>query len=490
MAKYSPSHSSRRHFLRTAFAGTAALSFSPNLRAVGANEDVRVAVIGTGGQGSGHCSRLLKDTKGCRLVAVCDADYEHGEQNKRAAEKHNAQISTYIDYRKLIENKDIDAVIIATPNHLHSLIGVAALQAGKHVYVEKPVSHNIWEGRQLAQAAAKNPQLVAMHGMQRRSSAGWHEVAEWAKDKNCPLGKLLISRGLCYKKRDNIGKCGGPQPPPPSVDYNLWSGPREMLPIMRKRFHYDWHWQWPWGNGDIGNQGPHQLDVARWMVGDPQECPTAVLSIGGRFGYEDDATTANTQIAFFDYKPVPVIFEVRGLPRQNMDFKQGAPIFGKTGVDVGNILDFEGGMVAENVAYDKEGKKLPQKFGEAGGGNHQQNFVNAIKAGKLLEPGHSVLSGHLSAALAHLANVSYRIGRATAPAEIKEKIHADKDAVETFDRMRSHLSENGVDIDKAHPVLGPALTFDPKTEKFTGDAAEKANEVATEQYRKEFSITV
>jgi predicted dehydrogenase len=482
---------SRRRFLKTAALGAAAIPWSTRLRAQGANSDVRVAVIGTGGQGSGHVGRLLKDTKGCRFVAACDADYNASERNKAAATALGINAQTYIDYRKLLESKDIDAVIIATPNHTHSLIGIAALQAGKHVYVEKPVSHNIWEGRQLAVAAAKYPNLIAMHGMQRRSSAGWAEVAEFLKDPNGPLGKLVLSRGLCYKKRDNIGKVDMPQPVPPGVDYNLWSGPREMLPIMRKRFHYDWHWQWPYGNGDIGNQGPHQLDVARWVVGDPAELPSEVLCVGGRFGYEDDATTANTQIAFFNYDPVPVIFEVRGLPEKAMDFKLGTPKFrvGASGIDVGNILHFEGGTIAENVAYDKEGKRV-RKFDEMGGGSHQQNFINAIKAGKLVSDGHSALTGHHAASLAHMANISYRLGKEATPAEIAEKLKGRAAALETFERMQQHLSDNGLDAANLKPIWGAALAFDPKAEQFTGELAEPANALVRETYREEFSIKV
>jgi predicted dehydrogenase len=486
-----PAAASRRRFLKTAAFGAAAVPWSPLLRAQGANGDVRVAVIGTGGQGSGHVTRLLKDTKGCRFVAACDADYNASERNKAAAAALGHNVQTYIDYRKLLENKDIDAVIIATPNHTHSLIGIAALQAGKHVYVEKPVSHNIWEGRQFAVAAAKFPNLIAMHGMQRRSAEGWAEVDAFLKDPKGPLGKLVLSRGLCYKKRDNIGKVDGPQPVPPGVDYNLWSGPREMLPIMRKRFHYDWHWQWPYGNGDIGNQGPHQLDVARRVIGDPAELPTEVLCIGGRFGYEDDATTANTQIAFFNYDPVPVIFEVRGLPEKGMDFKLGTPKYrvGSSGIDVGNILHFEGGTVAEGVAYDNDGQRV-QKFGDMGGESHQQNFINAIKAGKLVSEGHSALTGHHAASLAHMANISYRLGQPATPSAVTESLKGRAAALETLERMRQHLADNGLEMDTLKPVSGALLTFDPKTEQFTGTLAGEANAMVRETYREEFSIKV
>ncbi len=499
---------SRRRFLQTSLLGAAATSFPAYLRAQGANEDVRIAVVGTGSQGSGHAGRILpkedgaSGIKGSRLVATCDADTNASDRNRVAADRRGVKIDTYTDYRKLLENKDIDAIVIATPNHTHSMIAIHALQAGKHVYTEKPVSHNIWEGRQLVLAAQKDPKLIAMHGMQRRSAAGWHEIYEWIWDKNCPLGKLTLSRSLCYKLRDNIGKCGGPQAPPPGVDYNLWSGPREVLPILRKRFHYDWHWQWPYGNGDIGNQGPHQLDVARWMIGDPPELPSRVQAFGGRLGYDDDATTANTQIVFYDYKPVPVIMEVRGLPNKDLDFKTSTPKFkfGASGVDVGNVLHFEGGMILENVAYDKEGGKVRVavddqgkevfRFGEVGGGSHLGHFVEAIRQGRLVQEQHGVLTGHHAAAMAHLGNISYRAGRVVSPGAVVDAFRSYPTMPETLHALREHFSANKINADETRLTLGPALEFDPKQEVFIGEDADKANELATETYRPEFSIKV
>ena len=201
-----------------------------------------------------------------------------------------------------------------------------------------------------------------------------------------------------------------------------------------------------------------------------------MLCIGGRFGYDDDATTANTQIAFFNYEPVPIIFEVRGLPEKDMDFKLGTPKFrvGASGIDVGNILHFEGGTIAEGVAYDNDGKKV-QKFGEMGGGSHQQNFINAIKAGKLVSEGHSALTGHHAASLAHMANISYRLGKEATPAEISDSLKGRAAALETFERMQQHLDDNGLDAANLKPIWGAALSFDPKAEQFTGDLAEPAN---------------
>lgn len=478
-------HTSRRKFLKGSLAGAASLTvpMSAWARPIGANEAVRTAVIGAGAQGGGHFNDAVANKHGGLAVAVCDADTVALARHKASAEKSNVKIETYQDYRKLLENKDIDAVIIATPNHLHTLIAIAAIQAGKHVYVEKPVSHNIHEGRLLAEHAKKHPELIVQHGMQSRSDEAWEQIREFVKSGK--IGKPVVSRGFCYKLRENIGKVSGPQQPPSTVDYSLWCGPREMEPLMRKQFHYDWHWQWPWGNGDIGNQGPHQLDVARWLIDDPAASPERVISIGGRLGYEDDATTANTQIAYYDFKPVPVIFEVRGLPRMDMNYRSGKPHY-KGGVDVGNVIECEGGYVAEGKAYDNNNKEVA-KFSKDGGGGHRKHFFDAIKAGKL-EATHGVLSGHLSASLAHMANHSYRLGKVAPAGEIAEKMKANPLFGETFGRMLTHLKENKLDPEKEKIVLGPMLTFDPAKEQYTGDFAAEANKLDKETYRKEFSI--
>lgn len=448
----------------------------------GANESIGAAVIGAGGQGGGHFADLIARKHGAHAVAVCDADTVATDKWKAQAEKQNVKVKTYQDYRKLLEDKDVDAVIIATPNHTHTLIAIAAIQAGKHVYVEKPVSHNIHEGRVLAKFAAANPKLIVQHGMQRRSDEGWLEIKEFIKSGQ--IGKPVLTRGLCYKKRESIGKVSGPQQPPSTVDYSLWCGPRETAPLMRQRFHYDWHWQWPYGNGDIGNQGPHQLDVARWLIDDPELGPERVLSVGGRFGYDDDATTANTQIVFYDFKPVPMIFEVRGLPEKDLNFRGRMPYY--KGVQIGNVLECEGGWVAEGKAFDKDGKEVA-KFRKDDGAKHRKHFFDAIKAGKLEET-HGALTGHHAAALAHMGNHSYRLGQELAPGEIAERLKGNPLFVETYERMLEHLAANQVDVEKFKPVLGPMLTFDPKTEKFIGEFGEQANALDMEVYREEFSL--
>jgi predicted dehydrogenase len=465
----------RRQFLTTSlFAGTGCLLL-PHARAQGANDELRVAVIGLNGRGQALMNSILK-AKGARLVALCDVDSVVLDKTAEAISKQNLTVAKYGDYRKLCESKEIDAVAIATPNHTHALIATTAAANGKHVYVEKPVSHNVWEGRRLADAQAKYG-VVIQHGFQRRSEACWEEAITWLKDGN--IGKMTLARGFCYKPRPSIGKVSAPVAPPPTVDYDLWSGPREMLPVQRTQFHYDWHWQQPYGNGDLGNQGPHQLDVCRWALGDPG-LPTAVLSAGARLGYEDDGQWPNTQLVWLDYDPVPILFEVRGLPNKGMDYK---------GQSIGNVIECEGGWLAGgheagcNV-YDREGKTVKSFRGSS---HHMQAWVDSCHSGKqrgIL----SAESGHLSAVLAHLGNISWKTGSEAPVSDIRTAFSAP--AGEAIDRLMTHLEANQVDLKKAPLKLGTALAIDPKAERFTGPGAEEANALLKGEYRKGFELPV
>ena len=337
-----PNSIKRRDVLRSSLYAGTALALPTWSRAADANGDIRVAVIGFKGRGGGHISSLAK-MKGVRLVALCDVDSEVLNKKVEEFKKKNIELKAYTDYRKLCEDTEIDAVTIATPNHTHTVIAMTAIAAGKHVYVEKPVSHNIWEGAELVKAAAKvEGKQIVVHGMQRRSDLGWAAAQEYIKSG--AIGKTLLTRGVNYKPRKSIGKVSGPKEVPATVNYDLWCGPRTVAPLMREKLHYDWHWQWAYGNGDIGNQGPHQLDVARWMIGNPEKLPLRVMSIGSRWGYEDDGQTANNQMAVYDYGKgnIPMIFDNRGLPRENMDWKL-EPAY--KGTRIGNIVHCEGGYI-------------------------------------------------------------------------------------------------------------------------------------------------
>src|SRR5688572_30409864 len=286
------SNLTRRGFLAGSAAAGAGVMFSTHARAQGANDDIRVAVIGFNGQGGGHINGFKK-MKGVRLVALCDADQAVIDKAVAGLNKENIKVDHYQDMRRIFERKDIDAISTATPNHWHALTSIWAIQSGKDVYVEKPVSHNVWEGRKIVEAARKYNRIVQT-GTQKRSSLGNKEV--FAYMQSAALGKIKWARGFCYKRRDNIGKTEGPQPIPSTVDYDLWTGPAPKEELRRKKLHYDWHWVWPTGNGDIGNQGIHEMDLCRWALGEKAIAPR-VMSFGGRLGYEDDATTPNTLVS-------------------------------------------------------------------------------------------------------------------------------------------------------------------------------------------------
>jgi len=471
----------RRKFIYGATVSTVATGLSARswAQVPGANSDLRAAVIGFNGRGKEHISEWRR-LKGVRLAALCDVDKAvlDREVNKLT---ESGSIETYTDLRKLLENKNIDVVSIATPNHWHSLAAIWAIQAGKDVYVEKPVSHEVWEGRKVVEAA-RNHNKIVQTGTQIRSAVGVQEAVKYLRDGN--LGKIKVSRGLCYKRRPSIGKVSGPQEPPKSIDYDLWCGPAPMEPLMRKNLHYDWHWVWSTGNGDLGNQGIHQMDVARWCLGVNALSPK-VFSIGGRLGYEDDGQTPNTQIVYHEYPEAPLIFEVRGLPTNANEEKTMDKL---NGASVGNIIQCEHGYMVfpgyeAAIVYDNDGQQL-KKF--QGGGNHFQNFLDAVRSRKRQDLHAEILEGHLSSALCHTGNISYRLGKKKSPDEIREAIKSNKEAVETFGRMQEHLAANNVDLSKTLATLGVFLKMNPNLERFIDN--DDANKLLKRDYRKPYVI--
>jgi len=470
----------RRHFVKSSLAASVSLAM-PFSRARGASDDIRVAVVGIRSQGSNHIN-WFRQIPGVRVAAICDADKEFLDREEKKFKDRNEKVDTYVDYRKLLEDKNIDAIITATPNHWHALVTVWACQAGKDVYVEKPVSYNIWEGRQMVKAARKYNRIVQA-GTQRRSDEGLDEVFQYLRQGN--LGKITIVRGIIYVRRDSIGKVDGPQPVPETVDYDLWCGPVPRAPLMRKNLHYDWHWVWPTGNGDFGNNGIHYIDVCRWILGKNELAP-AVMSIGGRFGYIDDGETPNTQIVFLDYKPVPIIFEVRGLPRAKGDPAMDA----YRGTRAGLVVHCENGYLVwgdGGWAYDNDGKRIRQ-FKGTGGAGHHANFIKAVRSRKVSDLNADILEGHLSSALCHMGNISYQLGKKTPPDEIAERIKANKELAESFERFGQHLSANAVDFDQTPMILGPWLKMDTQSERFVGDFQQEANKLVSREYRQPFIV--
>jgi predicted dehydrogenase len=440
-----------------------------------ANDRLRVAVIGVRGRGMNHVDGFA-GKHNCEIAVICDCDEKVIGRAMTTSEDKQGKAPRYEkDLRKVMDDKSIDVVSIATPNHWHALAAIWAIQAGKDVYVEKPVSHNVSEGRRIVEAA-RHFNKICQAGTQSRTNKGMRDAIAYVQSGK--IGKVSLARGLCYKRRESIGKVTGPQPIPESIDYNLWCGPAPQAPLMRKNLHYDWHWTWDYGNGDLGNQGIHEMDKARWGL-NKSTLPNAVMSVGGRFGYVDDGQTANTQICVFDYGDCELIFEVRGLPTKELK-----------GAKVGNIFVGSEGYVVcpsydSGVVYDNDGKVL-QKF--KGGGDHFGNFVDAVRArnAKLLNG--DIEEGHLSSALCHLGNISYRMGILAPLGTTPEQFASDRQAAEALERMREHLTDNKVSPEQTQYRVGPRLTLDPKAETFAGTGSEEANRMLSREYRKGFEV--
>lgn len=477
---------SRRAFLeQSMFATAAALAMThrSSLAAepqdppsIGPNDTIQVAVIGAGGRGQSHIDGFA-GKPGSVVTHICDCDEKAGQRScESAAEKQGGRKPIWVkDVRKLLEDPSINAVSIATPNHWHSLGAIWAIQAGKDVYVEKPVSHNVLEGRRVVQAARKHKRMVQT-GTQSRSNPGMREAMAFIHSGG--IGDVKISRGLCYKRRDSIGPRGNYEVPK-EVDYDLWSGPAKILPLTRKRFHYDWHWQWEYGNGDLGNQGIHQMDLCRWALGEDR-LSDRVWSFGGRYGYVDAGETANTQVVVHDYGAKKLIFEVRGLPTK--DYK---------GANVGIIIEGTKGYVvmtsyASGTAFDLDGKPIKQ-FNGGGDDRHYKNFTDAMRSRDYTKLNADIEQGHLSSALCHLGNISLRLGDNVAGAETAAMLKsrgADEAVLETWKRTSEHLTENNVSDYKV--ALGPQLTLDSRSESFTG--ANAPNQWLSREYRAPYSL--
>ena len=465
----------RRKFLkRTATAGAAtALSAYSYSRVLGANDAIRVGIVGFRGQGGSHLSTHLSDgfkKMGVRVTAICDVDKDVLAGGVSTCEKKGAKVAPYVDVRKLLADRNVDTVVTGTPNHWHSLISIWACQAGKDIYVEKPMSHDIFEGRKVVEAAAKYNRIVYV-GTQNRSDEGLCEAYEWIRAGN--LGKIVRARGFCYKPRGSIGKTTGPQPIPPSVDYDLWCGPAPKTPLRRKRLHYDWHWFWATGNADIGNQGIHEMDKCRWGIG--AKTIKRAMGIGGRFGYDDDAETPNTETVFLETDTVPIIFETRGLPmRKATEQEKRPPMDAYKGVRIGEIIECEGGYYDGGWAYDKDSKKMKQ-FPRDRGGKHRENFIKCLRSRRPQDNPAPPIDGHLSAVCFHTGNLSYRLGKEMDRNQTAEMFKTDKVAQECWDRFQQHVSANEDAPSAWKPTVGPWLEFDPEKEIFTGAFAQQAN---------------
>lgn len=442
---------SRRSFLgHTAISCTALLC---GRRVLGANSDIRVAVIGLGNKGRHHVS-VLKRTAGVRLAALCDVDPKRLEEQTR----HCPKAFAATDPRKVLDRRDIDVVVIATPDHWHAVLAVWACQAGMDVYVEKPVSHSLHEGRKIIEAATRYKRIV-QSGTQYRSDKGLQEAAQYIHEGH--LGRMLWGHVVWFELRGSIGKVAPYTPD--WLDYDLYCGPAEVRPLHREELHYDWHWVWPTGTGDLGNSAIHAFDACRWFAG-LEGLPRRAMCLGGRFAVDDAGETPNTQLTVLDYAGAPILIEDRNLPTRRgtnaLDHYRG--------IREGIILQCEDGYFAGlrggGWVYDGKGNKIKQFVGDGGRGHHA-NFFEAVRSrnpGLLNAP---IREGHVSSACCHLGNLSYRLGSPAEPEGLRQVTGEFEEAGETVDRLLEHLRANQVDLKRTPMTVGPWLTLDAQTEK-------------------------
>ena len=424
---------SRRTFIRNSAGATIGFAVAPMIipsTAFGANDRIRAAVLGVNGRGKSHIKGLM-DQENVQVAVLCDPDTNvSGERAKEFEETYGKKVKTEQDLRRVFDDKDIDVVTIAMPNHWHALATIWACQAGKDVYVEKPGAHNIFEGRKMVEAAHKYDRIV-QHGVQLRSSVAIQEAIQHLRDGL--IGNVYMARGLVFRWRPDIGNHPN-EPVPTGLDYDLWTGPAQMRPFTRNLVHYNWHWQWDYGNGDVGNQGIHETDLCMWGL--DVGLPEKITSMGGKFLWDDCKEVPEVQTSIYHYpkEKKMIQFEVRHWCTNLED-----------GAGVGNIFYGDKGYMVVR-GYD-EYETFLGKDREPGpkrkeGGDHYKNFIECVRSRDKSKQNGPVETAHLASGLAHLGNIAYRLGR--------------------------------------------VLTFNPATERFTGD--KEADAMLTRNYRAPFVV--
>jgi predicted dehydrogenase len=417
--------------------GAAAAAGAANAQSPAAspNDTIRIACVGLRGRGKDHLNAYLKMPR-VHIAAVCDIDESIlKERSEMVTSGAGKKPDAYTDFRKLLEDKTIDAVSIATPNHHHTLQTIWALQAGKHVFVEKPCSHDMFEAKQIVAAARKYDRLLVQHGTQSRSMPSVQEAMQKMRDGL--IGDIYMARGMCFKWRDTIGRM--PEGAvPDGVHYDLWLGPAPERAFTKNRFYYNWHWFWDYGNGDIGNQGPHQIDVCRWGLG--VTYPYKVSATGGHFMFDDDQETPNVVTASYEFRDSAgnqkhMVFEVRHWMSNHEAGIDGGP--GRDSNTMGAVFYGSKGHLA--IEYDgryqswlgRDQMHGPANFAEA---NHWQNFIDALRAGDACVLNAPIDEGAISTTLVHLANISYRLGRTLTFDADNYRCEGDEEAAAMFRR--------------------------------------------------------
>jgi predicted dehydrogenase len=471
---------------RTLLRGTAAAAAFPLFtiagtkssgKVIGANDTIRVGVAGISGRGTAHIDEFARMSK-VQVAYLIDPDSRlFDSRSKQVKDRGGNEPTCVQDIRDALDDKNLDAISVATCNHWHSLITIWACQSEKDVYVEKPISHNVFEGRKCVEAATRYQRIV-QHGTQQRSSQ--ERAQQIAALQSGNYGKLLVSKGYCCKRRWSIGQ-RSISPPPTGFDYNVWLGPAQQREFHENLHPYNWHWFWDTGNGDIGNQGVHEIDVARWAI-EGGTLPTKVWSLGGRFLPDgpDQGETPNMQLAVFEFGDVLLVFEVRGL----VD-KDGAPPF-----KVGNEFYTSDGVIREGQFYPHNGG---DSVAISGGkevhvtpGGSFGSFISAMRSRNPADVNGDAEVAHYSAALCHLANISYRLGQTAQFDKPAQSLGDNEQVVAAFDAIRENLKAVNFRLDQTAYTVGRELNFDPKTETFGGD--DEANALLTRPYREPFVV--
>ena len=460
----------RRNFLATsAIAAGLATSANANPWHRPVLEKLRVGVVGFGGRGRALID-AVNQSKSATVVGLADVD-------KKILAKQNSEQTDLVrtqDFRNLLDRKDIDIIVSATPNHWHALVTVLSVQAGKHVYIEKPISYNMSESQAVVAAADKYEKVVQC-GFQNRSDSSL--TGFYDRLTKGEFGKVLSVQGTCYRPRKSIGKLDKPLAVPSHIDYSLWLGPAEDQPIYRPRLHYDWHWDFNTGNGDVGNQGPHEWDLMNWALGDTGTLPSSIQSAGGRFGWNDAGNTPNVMVVAGVKDGVPFTFEV-------MDLKPGCKP--PQGRGVGVIVNTEKGQFVGGrgggryIGRDGQREDFARKPKQEPTRTHMQNFLDAVQANDRTGLRSDCRVAAKSSSMAHMANISYQLGRKVEQTEISNAFAAESLGSQVAERLlRAPKIFRSNENERFEWMLGPLLSFDNGQGRFVEEKAELANSKMT-----------
>ena len=478
----------RRQVLQGGMATAAGLMVGTQTRparAWQANDEVSLGFVSCGGRAT-ELMNAFSRVAGVNVAGLCDPD----EGRVKSAQQKFPAAKTFTDLRDLYEDDGIDAVIVATCNHWHCLAAIWAMQAGKHVYVEKPLSHSQWEGRQTV-AAAERYGRVCQLGTQQRSDPMQAEIKQFLHEEKA-LGEIVSARVNRYGVRASIGKRDTPLPIPENIDMNLWLGPAQDEPIFRERLHYDWHWDWNTGSGEMGNWGVHVLDDLRNIVfRDQVKLPQRIAGGGGRVVWNDAGETPNVHFVYFDTGTIPVVIGLANItagPDQRNSPAHPGPGSGYIAYCEGGRLEGQRGGA---VAFDRDGKEIKRFRGNSGNGLHQANFIEAVRAGDATMLKAPVQVGHDTTGGCNLANITFQVGAEFSAEEAREVAQGDTAAelwTSLLDQTGQTLQAHGLSLTDAQMRMSPLLTVNVDQETFEGPGAEAANALLKREYRAPFIV--